>query len=192
MVQTCLRCLIVAIKLHEAKKIWESLRVKNQSKLSRQTQVDQLFSLINGDIPTLVFGHSASRFVQAAMKYGTTEQRLAIAKELQGWYIELAKSKYGKFLVGKILEYGFVPCLTRLNISNADVRNIVVAEFSGNLSTLISHKEAGMVVNDVYRDICNPAQKLEFLQELYGPEFRLFKVLHVQIRINDRARNQSH
>jgi hypothetical protein len=33
-----------------------------------------------------------------------------------------------------------------------------------------------MVVNDIYRDICTPSQKLEFLQELYGPEFRLFKV----------------
>jgi hypothetical protein len=41
---------------------------------------------------------------------------------------------------------------------------------------LISHKEAGMIVNDMYRDICTPAQKLEVLQELYGPEFRLFKV----------------
>jgi pumilio homology domain family member 6 len=56
------------------------------------------------------------------------------------------------------------------------VRNLVVGEFLGNVGRLISHKEAGMVINDVYRDICTPAQKLEFLQELYGPEFRLFKV----------------
>jgi len=41
------------------------------------------------------------------MKYGSPEQRMAIAKELQGRYIELSKAKYGKFLVGKILEYGF-------------------------------------------------------------------------------------
>jgi len=46
----------------------------------------------------------------------------------------------------------------------------------GNIGKLISHKEAGMVVNDIYRDICTPAQKLEFLHEIYGPEFRLFKV----------------
>jgi pumilio homology domain family member 6 len=65
-----------------------------------------LFRIISGAIPELVFGHSASRFVQAAMKYANTEQRLAIAKELKGRYLELAKSKYGKFLVVKILEYG--------------------------------------------------------------------------------------
>ena len=42
------------------------------------------------------------------MKYGSPEQRLTIAKELQGRYVELAKAKYGKFLVAKILEYGYV------------------------------------------------------------------------------------
>lgn len=96
-----------APKLHQAKLIWESLRQRNQSKADRQAQVDELFSVIKGDIPALVFGHSASRFVQAAIKYGTAEQRMAIAKELEGRYVELAKGKYGKFLVGKILEYGY-------------------------------------------------------------------------------------
>ena len=93
-------------KLYEAKQLWESLRVQKQSKEDRQKHVDQLFTIISGDIPNLVFEHSGSRFVQAAMKCGTAEQRMAIAKELQGRYIELAKAKYGKFLVEKILEYG--------------------------------------------------------------------------------------
>jgi hypothetical protein len=41
---------------------------------------------------------------------------MAIAKELTGRYIELAKSKYGKFLVGKILEYGYFPGVIDLEI----------------------------------------------------------------------------
>jgi pumilio family protein 6 len=99
--------LIKADKLHEAKKLWESLRRSKQSKAERQAQVDELFNIITGDIPSLVFGHSASRFVQTAVKYGSPAQRMAIAEELKGRYIELAKSKYGKFLVVKILEYGY-------------------------------------------------------------------------------------
>jgi hypothetical protein len=63
------------------------------------------------------------------------------------------------------------------------VRKFVVSEFMGNVTRLIHHKEAGMVVNDIYRDICTPSQKLEFLQELYGPEFRLFKVLFREARL---------
>ena len=124
------------------------------------------------------------------MKYGSPEQRLAIAKELEGRYVELAKAKYGKFLVGKILEYGYV-CILRgggLICRNAEVRELVVKEFLGNVVKLIAHKEAGMVVNDIYRDIGTPAQKLEMLQELYGPEFRLFKVKLIWNRINGRPR----
>ena len=52
----------------------------------------------------------------------------------------------------------------------------MLSEFKGNIVRLLSHKEAGMIVNDIYRDICTQSQKLELLQELYGPEFRLFKV----------------
>lgn len=100
--------LMVANTIQEAKRIWETLRLQKQSKADRQKQVNELFTLISGDIPNLVFGHSASRFVQAAVKYGSPDQRLAIAKELKGRYIELSKAKYGKFLVGKILEYGYL------------------------------------------------------------------------------------
>jgi pumilio family protein 6 len=108
------------------------------------------------------------------MKYGSPEQRLAIAKELEGRYVELAKAKYGKFLVGKILEYGYVCILRgRLICRNAEVRELVVKEFLGN---------------DIYRDIGTPAQKLEMLQELYGPEFRLFKVRKIWNRVNGRPR----
>ena len=117
---------------------------------------------------------------------------MAIAKELQGRYIELAKAKYGKFLVGKILEYGFAPLVDHSDVRNADVRNLVVQEFMGNVTKLISHKEAGMVVNDIYRDICTPSQRLEILQELYGPEFRLFKVVNSVRRTKSRTIKDCH
>jgi pumilio family protein 6 len=108
---------------------------------------------------------------------------MTIAKELQGRYIELSKAKYGKFLVGKILEYGFLSLYCRsVDYRNTKVRDLVVGEFLGNVGRLISHKEAGMVVNDIYRDICTPAQKAEVLQELYGPEFHLFKVILKKIK----------
>jgi hypothetical protein len=70
-----------------------------------------------------------------------------------------------------------------INSRNEDVRNLVMNEFTGNIVRLISHAEAGMIVNDMYRDICTPAQKLDFLQELYGPEYRLFKVPRPFVRV---------
>lgn len=67
---------------------------------------------------------------------------------------------------------------------------MVVKEFMGNVGRLIAHKEAGMVLNDIYRDICTPAQKLEMLHELYGPEFRLFKVNVGCKWVDSRARKE--
>lgn len=60
------------------------------------------------------------------MKYGSPEQRRTIAKELEGRYVELAKAKYGKFLVGKILEYGYLPLYVDLV-----VRVILIVEMRG-------------------------------------------------------------
>jgi pumilio family protein 6 len=117
---------------------------------------------------------------------------MAIAKELEGRYIELSKAKYGKFLVGKILEYGYVLVCPKLNMRNAEVRNLVVKEFLGNVNRLITHKEAGAVLNDIYRDIATPGQRIEILQELYGPEFRLFKVFSSLSGTNGRARKGCH
>ena len=87
------------------------------------------------------------------------------------------KPSMGNFLWGRYLNMGIFTVKASVDGRNAEVRNLVVGEFLGNVGKLISHKEAGMVVNDVYRDICTPSQKLEVLQELYGPEFRLFKVV---------------
>jgi pumilio homology domain family member 6 len=61
------------------------------------------------------------------------------------------------------------------NLRNAEVRNLVVKEFLGKVNKLITHNEAGAVLNDIYRDIATPSQRTEILQEIYGHEFRLFK-----------------
>jgi pumilio family protein 6 len=39
------------------------------------------------------------------MKYGSESTRNTVANELKGTYVELAKSKYGKFIVKKVLKY---------------------------------------------------------------------------------------
>ena len=68
----------------------------------------------------------------------------------------------------------------------------MIDEFHGKLQKLILHNEAGVVVNNIYRDICTPAQKIDFLHELYGPEFGLFQVISMAEHIYRRARRASH
>ena len=56
-----------------------------------------------------MFKHDASRVVQTAVKYGSAQRRQDIAKELKGDYLELAQSSYGKYLVVKLMHYGYKP-----------------------------------------------------------------------------------
>lgn len=108
--------------------------------------------------------HDATRIIQTALKYGNQEQRKMIAKELKGSYKELAKGRYSKFLIGKILVHG-----------NEEVRDMVVQEFYGHVRNLIKHPEASWILDDIYRGIATPEQKALLLREWYGAEFALFK-----------------
>lgn len=104
------------------------------------------------------------RVIQTALKYANIDQRKMIAKELKGEYRSLAESKYAKFLIGKILVHG-----------DDEVRDLVVPEFYGQVKRLIKHPEAAWILDDIYRGIATPTQKLLLLREWYGAEFALFK-----------------
>lgn len=90
-----------------AKKIWERLRRKSHVQLEeRRELVSELFEIIQGRVKDLVFKHDASRVVQCAVRYGNLERRKMIARELKGEYVNLAKGKYSKHIVDKLLIHG--------------------------------------------------------------------------------------
>ena len=75
--------------------------------------MEELFDIITGKMKDFVLKHDAVRAVQTALKYANPEQRKLIAQELRGTYMTLAESKYGKFLIGKILVAGYVQLIHR-------------------------------------------------------------------------------
>ena len=87
-----------------SKKIWERLRRKSHvPKEERKELVNELFTIINGRVRDFVFKHDSVRVIQCALKYANMEQRKNITKELQGDLRSLAESRYGKFLVAKMV-----------------------------------------------------------------------------------------
>ena len=130
----------------------------------RKKLVSELFAIIDGRVKEFVFKHDSVRVIQTALKYGTPEQRRAIAKELKGHYKELAESRYAKFLVGKVLAYG-----------DKEIRDLVVPEFYTHVRRAIKHPEAAWILDDIYRGAATPQQKTSLLFEWYGAEFALFK-----------------
>nr|POE49309.1 pumilio likey domain family member 6 [Quercus suber] len=148
-----------------SKKIWERLRRKSHvPKEERKELVTELFSIINGRVRDFVFKHDSVRVIQCALKYANQEQRKMIVEELKSDIRPLAESRYGKFLVAKMVVEG-----------DQYIRDIIIPEFYGHVKRLINHPEASWIVDDIYRQIASPQQKVAMLREWYGPEFALFR-----------------
>lgn len=147
-----------------SKKIWERLRRKSHvPKEERKELVNELFTIINGRVRDFVFKHDSVRVIQCALKYANMEQRKNITKELQGDLRSLAESRYGKFLVAKMVVEG-----------DQETRDMIVPEFYGHVRRLINHPEASWIVDDIYRQVASREQKNAMLREWYGAEFALF------------------
>jgi len=147
-----------------SKKIWERLRRKSHvPKEERKELVNELFTIINGRVRDFVFKHDSVRVIQCALKYANMEQRKNITKELQGDLRSLAESRYGKFLVAKMVVEG-----------DSETRDMIVPEFYGHVRRLINHPEASWIVDDIYRQVASREQKNAMLREWYGAEFALF------------------
>jgi len=149
--------------ISEAKEIWETLRLKRNTKDERKQLMERLMNIIRGRVQEVIFKHDASRIIQCAIKYGNQSQRSEIAKELKGKYVELSKSVYGRFIISRVLAY----C--------TEERASVIAEFYGKVLKLIKHKEASLIIEEAYSQYANAAQRTALIEEFYGPEFALFK-----------------
>ncbi|KAL9044675.1 MAG: hypothetical protein Q9214_002203 [Letrouitia sp. 1 TL-2023] len=146
------------------KKLWERLRRKSHvPPPERKKLIAELFFIITGHIKDFVLKHDSVRVIQTALKYANVEQRRMIARELKGEYKVLVESRYAKFLVGKLMSFG-----------DAEIRDMVVPEFYGQVRRMIRHPEAGWILDDVYRGAATSPQKTRLLREWYGAEFALF------------------
>ncbi|KAI1993369.1 Pumilio y domain member 6 [Ophidiomyces ophidiicola] len=147
------------------KKLWERLRLKSHVPRDERKQlVAELYSIITGRVHDFIFKHDSVRVIQTALKYGIPDQRKAIALELKGAYRDLAESKYGKFLLAKLVVHG-----------DEEIRDMIVPEFYGHVRKLMRHPEAAWILDDIYRQALTPTQKSALLREWYGPEFAIFK-----------------
>jgi pumilio family protein 6 len=151
----------------EAKGIWNLLRLKTNTKKQNRDLMDDLMPMITGKANQIALQHDASRVVQAAIQFGTPEERKLILTELckdVGNLVELSKSQYAHFCVLKAVKY----CHT----DPACVKLFCKA-FKGHMAKMATHAVASRVVESLFTNI--PAKQTVILkQEFYGPHFSLF------------------
>ncbi|KAE9402210.1 ARM repeat-containing protein [Gymnopus androsaceus JB14] len=149
--------------LTEAKRIWALARsTESISSAQRQKHITDLMDVIRGKVKEIVFKHDASRIVQTVVKYGGPKERNEIAEELKGGYKDLARNKYSKFLVTKLIRF----CPTH--------RASILLEFQGQVMKMLLHREASSVLADAFELYANAYERSILLREFYGKEVALF------------------
>lgn len=149
----------------EAKKIWNKLRLKTNSKEEVREMTKTLNGLIEGKVNEIALQHDASRVVQAAIQFGTPEERRQVMKELtQASFLELAKNQYAHFVVLKSIKY----CAT-----DKECVKIIVKAFKGHIPKLAVHASGSKIVEALFQTFPNKSTAI-LQQEFYGPHFALF------------------
>ncbi|KAL9950331.1 hypothetical protein ACROYT_G042818 [Oculina patagonica] len=150
--------------VHSLKQLYESIRRKKSSKAEKSELVEKILNLIAGHSHEVIFKHDTGRVIQACVKFGTVEQRQKLFEQFKDDFGELIKSKYSKFFVKKFLKYG-----------TKKQRDVIIKCFYGQVRKLIRHKEASSILETIYSDYANSAQKAFLIQEFYGADFAFFK-----------------
>jgi pumilio family protein 6 len=151
--------------VENAKRIWNQLRMKNNTPEQNQDYMNQLMPLIRGKAAQVALQHDGSRCVQACVQFGTPEERKDILKEfIQAGMADLSKNQYACFAVLKIIKY----CHT-----DEDSAAKILKTFKGHVSKLAVHAVASRVMDSVFTNFSSK-QTSVLRQEFYGPQFALF------------------
>eukprot|EP00742_Colponemidia_sp_Colp-10_P004625 GILJ01004936.1.p1 GENE.GILJ01004936.1~~GILJ01004936.1.p1 ORF type:complete len:750 (-),score=181.24 GILJ01004936.1:132-2381(-) len=154
--------------VHEIKVIYNKLITRHgddaPTKAEKHKLIDGGLLLLKGKMVELALKHDASRVIQSLLKFGHREHRNTVIEEMKDSIIALSMSKYAHFLVMKMLFY-----------STPEQQKAIIQQFLGHTVKLLSHVEAGQVVELAYTKYASKEQKNAMVLEFYGPEFALFK-----------------
>lgn len=148
-----------------SKEIWNKMRLKSNSKESVAEMMRELMQLLRGKFAAVAMQHDASRVVQAAVQFGTAQQKAEIIKELEGETMaELAKVQYAHFVILKCIKY--------CSKDPASVK-VITKSLKGQMAKLAVHSVGARVVELLFATF-SPKSTALLKLELYGPQFALF------------------
>ncbi|KAJ1659264.1 Pumilio y domain member 6 [Dispira simplex] len=149
--------------LVQAKKQWREAQKVSLTNDERRPFMEKLLAALEGHVVEIASHPEGSRILQTCLKYGKPEERESIVNALKGKYVDMMKKVASKFLFTKMLRY----CTRQ--------RNQIIREIHGNVLKLIRHNIASDMLEEVYVKYSNASQRALLAQELYGPEYALFK-----------------
>ncbi|CAH8614979.1 unnamed protein product [Schistosoma margrebowiei] len=137
--------------------IWEQFRRDDVSKEKRFEFIQEVLKISKKVIPDLCMAHDTSRILEDCVKYGTESQRWQIFGEVHTNLVILAKSRYAKFVILKLIKYGDKQYILEM-----------FKAFKNRIQRLTQHKFASEVIDTLYNDYATASQRSEMIQEFYG------------------------
>jgi pumilio homology domain family member 6 len=138
--------------VENGKRLWNQLRLKTNTTAQTNELVLELIPMVTGRAHALSLRHDASRVVQAALQFGSVEQRRSIVQELclpsksnsnnnSGGWLELCQSQYAHFVVLKVLTYCH---------SDPECWALILKSFRGHVAKLAVHATASKVMEALF------------------------------------------
>ena len=90
---------------NEVNQSFGQLKIADRPRREQYKLVESMIEKMKGNIYNIVRALDSTRAIQTAIKYGTKQQVLSIAKELKGHYIGLATDLYAHNTVKRLLEF---------------------------------------------------------------------------------------
>nr|CAH8865976.1 unnamed protein product [Trichobilharzia regenti] len=154
--------------------IWEQFRRIDFSKEKRCQRIQEVLKVSKNIIPDLCMAHDTSRILEDCVKHGTESQRWEIFGELHKKFVVLAKSRYARFVLLKLMKYG-----------DKQHRLEMFKAFRGRIQRLTQHRFASEIIDTLYNDYATATQRNEMIQEFYGNRHALRLGEHESYNLED-------
>ncbi|KAI1701985.1 CPL domain-containing protein [Ditylenchus destructor] len=144
--------------------IWEKLRSSKCRGEEMEILIKKLINLLKGHAAELIYAHDTSRVFQYLLALKRENIRNDLFEELTPEIVRMAKSKYSKFFVNKMLKYG-----------SKQQRDTVVNAFRGHCVKLFKMVASAPLLDTMYSEYSTSEQRQAIVSEFYGPEYVLFR-----------------
>ena len=119
------------------------------------------------------FAHDTTRVLQSCLQHGTKEQRRTIFEELKPRVPEMAKEKYAKNIIWKLIKYG-----------DREMKDYCI-ENLGNVRNLVRSNIGQSVLEYAYNQFAQSAQRNKMIRMLYGKSFQRLSKMDKDMSVLD-------
>ncbi|KRX22058.1 Pumilio domain-containing protein -like protein [Trichinella nelsoni] len=148
----------------KAKPIWEKLRRHDTPIEEKKRLAVGLNCLLQGNVKSLAYAHDTVRIIQGLFSMKMKDISASLFDQLKDDVIAMAKSKYARHIVMKMLKYG-----------NTSQRKHIISSFYGHIPELACHTYAADVLQELYITYAKSKIRNDMISEFYLSKYKLIK-----------------